>query len=50
MLLAALTGWGQEVDRLRSSDAGFDVHLIKPVNVTDIQRLLAKAPAPANSS
>jgi CheY-like chemotaxis protein len=42
MLLVALTGWGQEADRLRSSNAGFDAHLIKPVNVAEIQRLLAK--------
>jgi PAS domain S-box-containing protein len=40
MLLVALTGWGQESDRLRSSNAGFDAHLIKPVDVAEIQRLL----------
>ncbi len=41
VLLIALTGWGQETDRLRSSDAGFDAHLIKPVDANEIQRLLA---------
>jgi PAS domain S-box-containing protein len=41
VLLVALTGWGQETDRLRSSNAGFDAHLIKPVEVAEIQRLLA---------
>jgi PAS domain S-box-containing protein len=41
VLLVALTGWGQETDRLRSSDAGFDAHLIKPVDAAEIQRLLA---------
>ncbi len=41
MLLVALTGWGQETDRQRSSSAGFDIHLIKPVDVAEIQRLLA---------
>ncbi len=41
-LLVALTGWGQETDRVRSSDAGFDAHLIKPVEIAAIQRLLAK--------
>ena len=39
-LLVALTGWGQETDRLRSSDAGFDAHLTKPVEIAAIQRLL----------
>ena len=42
MLLVALTGWGQEADRRRSSDAGFNWHLVKPVNVEEIERLLAK--------
>jgi PAS domain S-box-containing protein len=32
MLLVALTGWGQEEDREQSRDAGFDVHLVKPVD------------------
>ena len=40
-LLVALTGWGQETDRIRSTDAGFDAHLTKPVEVAAIQRLLA---------
>jgi CheY-like chemotaxis protein/two-component sensor histidine kinase len=31
-VLVALTGWGQDVDRKRSKDAGFDVHLVKPVD------------------
>ena len=30
--LVALTGWGQEEDRRRSADAGFDHHLVKPVS------------------
>jgi PAS domain S-box-containing protein len=42
MFLVALTGWGQEADRLRSSDAGFNLHLVKPVDVADIQRLLER--------
>jgi PAS domain S-box-containing protein len=41
ILLVALTGWGQESDRLRSSAAGFDAHLVKPVRVDQIERLLA---------
>jgi PAS domain S-box-containing protein len=43
LLLVALTGWGQEADRLKSSSAGFDLHLVKPVDVADIQRLLARS-------
>src|SRR5207237_1086048 len=37
----ALTGWGQEGDRERSREAGCDGHLVKPVNLADLQRLLA---------
>jgi len=40
-VLVALTGSGQEADRLRSSDAGFDAHLTKPVDTAAIQLLLA---------
>jgi CheY-like chemotaxis protein len=42
MLLVALTGWGQEADRMKSSDAGFNMHLVKPVDVAEIQRLLER--------
>jgi CheY-like chemotaxis protein len=38
LLLVALTGYGQESDRQRSREAGFDFHFVKPV---DLQRLLA---------
>jgi signal transduction histidine kinase len=31
-ILVALTGWGQDVDRRRSREAGFDMHLVKPVD------------------
>ncbi|SDJ55926.1 PAS domain S-box-containing protein [Paraburkholderia steynii] len=39
--LIALTGWGQEEDRRQSKDAGIDHHLVKPVNVSALERLLA---------
>ena len=39
--LVALTGWGTESDRLRSSDAGFDHHLTKPAQLAAVQDLLA---------
>jgi signal transduction histidine kinase/ActR/RegA family two-component response regulator len=38
--LAALTGWGQEEDRRRSKEAGFNHHLVKPVNSDDLMKLL----------
>ena len=39
--LVALTGWGSESDRLRSSEAGFDHHLTKPAQLAAVQDLLA---------
>jgi CheY-like chemotaxis protein len=41
MRLIAVTGWGQEEDRRRSREMGFDLHLIKPLNTSVLQRLLA---------
>jgi PAS domain S-box-containing protein len=38
--LVALTGWGHEEDRRRSREAGFDAHLVKPVDVAQIEKLL----------
>jgi signal transduction histidine kinase len=38
--LVALTGWGQEEDRRRTREAGFDHHLVKPVEPEAIQRVL----------
>jgi PAS domain S-box-containing protein len=39
--IVALTGWGQEEDKRRSQDAGFDGHLVKPVEPKTLQKLLA---------
>ncbi|MBI3864986.1 MAG: PAS domain S-box protein [Planctomycetia bacterium] len=39
--LVAMTGWGQEEDKRRSLDAGFDHHLTKPVDAAALERLLA---------
>jgi PAS domain S-box-containing protein len=39
--LIALTGWGQPADRERTSSAGFDHHLVKPVELDALRRLLA---------
>jgi CheY-like chemotaxis protein/anti-sigma regulatory factor (Ser/Thr protein kinase) len=40
--MAALTGWGQEADRARTREAGFDWHLVKPINTTFLSKLVAK--------
>jgi PAS domain S-box-containing protein len=39
-VLVAVTGYGQDVDRIRSHDAGMQHHLIKPVEPSDLERLL----------
>jgi hypothetical protein len=39
--LAALTGWGQQEDRRRTAAAGFDLHLVKPVEPRVLEELLA---------
>jgi signal transduction histidine kinase/CheY-like chemotaxis protein len=40
VILIALTGWGQQQDRRRTKEAGFDVHLTKPINYQAIAKLL----------
>jgi len=42
--LIALTGWGQEEDRRRSRQAGFDHHLVKPADMRALLGLLAAVP------
>jgi hypothetical protein len=42
MVLVALTGWGQEEDRRKSNDAGFDHHMIKPVDYGALESLLGE--------
>jgi two-component system CheB/CheR fusion protein len=39
-VLVAVTGWGQENDRQRAREAGFDRHLVKPVNPGEIESIL----------
>jgi PAS domain S-box-containing protein len=48
MLLVALTGYSQDSDRQRARDAGFDHHLVKPVNVQTLERLFATLGGPEN--
>lgn len=47
--LVALTGWGQHEDRQRSREAGFDLHLVKPIDAEMLEQLLAEADAMADS-
>jgi CheY-like chemotaxis protein len=44
-MIVALTGWGQEKDRQKSRDAGFNTHLVKPVDDEVILKLLASLPS-----
>jgi CheY-like chemotaxis protein len=41
MVLVAITGWGQQEDRKRSDEAGFDHHMIKPVDSDKLMSSLA---------
>ena len=41
LMMVALTGWGQKEDRDRSKEAGFDAHLVKPVDFDALKKLLA---------
>ncbi|MFL6604006.1 MAG: response regulator [Steroidobacteraceae bacterium] len=45
--LVALTGWGQDSDRRRSGEAGFDSHLVKPLDLDKLTELLRTLPARA---
>ena len=42
MKLVALTGWGQQEDKRRSREAGFDAHLVKPIDFSALEELVAK--------
>jgi signal transduction histidine kinase len=41
MMLVALTGWGQAEDKRRSREAGFDAHLVKPIDFDALEELVA---------
>jgi CheY-like chemotaxis protein/two-component sensor histidine kinase len=43
LTLVAMTGYGQESDRLRSQEAGFDAHLVKPVKLDQLRLLLKQS-------
>ena len=42
MKILALTGWGQRDERRRTREAGFDAHLVKPLNYENLRGLLAQ--------
>jgi len=42
VLLVAVTGWGQDEDRRRSAQAGFDHHLVKPVEPKALAELFGR--------
>ena len=44
LLLLALSGFGQDADRQRSADAGFDAHLVKPVDLAELEKAIAADP------
>ena len=48
MRIFALTGWGQDEDLRRTNEAGFDGHLVKPVEFDELLALLGASP-PSNS-
>ena len=43
--LVALTGYGEQEDRVRAEAAGFDVHFVKPVDMPALAKLLAEVAA-----
>jgi CheY-like chemotaxis protein len=47
-VLVALTGWGQDADRQKSREAGFDAHVVKPVDPNVLANLLFEFPAVAS--
>jgi len=49
MRLVALTGWGEESDRARSHDAGFDLHVTKPIDTPTLESVLADMAARGES-
>ena len=48
ILIVAITGYGQTDDRARSREAGFDYHLVKPVDVSQLLHLCSECKKPAS--
>jgi CheY-like chemotaxis protein len=47
-ILVALTGWGQHDDRRRSAEAGFNHHLVKPLELKSLSEVLANLKSNGN--
>ena len=47
LVLVALTGWGQDADRQKSREAGFDAHVVKPIDPDALTSLLSEFPVVA---
>jgi CheY-like chemotaxis protein/two-component sensor histidine kinase len=43
IMLVALTGWGQEEDKRRTLDAGFDLHVVKPIDFAKLDSLVSQS-------
>jgi CheY-like chemotaxis protein len=44
-LLVALTGWGRNEDRQRTASAGFDAHIVKPIDYEQLTQLIRSLPS-----
>jgi CheY-like chemotaxis protein len=42
IVLVALTGWGQEEDKRRTREAGFNAHVVKPIDFLHLEQLVAE--------
>ncbi|HTW38361.1 MAG TPA: response regulator [Steroidobacteraceae bacterium] len=49
LVLVALTGWGQETDRRRTRETGFDSHLVKPLDFEMLTQFLRNLPPPQSA-
>jgi two-component system CheB/CheR fusion protein len=49
-LLVAISGYGQEEDRQRSRQAGFDHHLVKPIDFSELQQVMPALPAAVSAA
>ena len=45
IFIVAVTGWGQEEDRRRSREVGFNMHLVKPVEPVALEKLVVELKA-----
>ena len=50
MVLIALTGWGQEEDKRQTEQAGFDAHLVKPVDPAALAALVTSVASRADAA